>query len=586
MKKKLLSSLFPKALFGFFLLSIPAGIFAQAVGDYGSSATNNAWNTATNWVVCIKTDTWEGATTATTAPLATTNVWIRSGHTVTLPASGNCLCNNLYVEGTLNSASAITSPRYVRLYGNNMTVNGVFGSATDGLGVQLYGGSSQSLTVSGGGTICFSRIQPQTAAAITFDANAQFNYAGSSGAGSTSLYSNNLDYVVTINQGKTITLADNSYFAIHGSSGSSAGSANLTLNVNGTLAGSGANSTINLNSAASKTVTVNIGSTGEIKTAAPIRGNYLNAATLSLNIANGGKITSLAGGTLALAKSSITNNGVISVAGSNADSIGATTVTSTGSIVVNKTASNLAFAGSSTINGALIYTSGTSTLGSNNLTIGSTGSITGTSSSSFIITNGTGKLIQSATAATPKLFPIGASASSYDPVTVTPTSASDFTVGVSSTLSGSPAYGVRYNAKEWSIASSSPSSTVVALTPSSVVESSDPIIGLYSSGAYSNSAATLSGSTFSTTTNTFGSFVTGSNILTTDIAAISSKSIISTSHNQITIQNTKAGDTVAVYTINGQLVKKLTVAGIQSSYTFPSGIYLVKVNNTTTKIVL
>lgn len=205
-KKKLLSSFFSKALFGFFLLSLPASGFAQSVGDYGSNATNNAWNTATNWVVCVSKGTWEGATTATSAPLSTTNVWIRSGHTITLPGSGNCLCNNLYVEGTLSSASAMTSPRYVRLYGNSMIVNGSFGGSSDGLGVQLYGGATQTLTISGSGTIYFSRIQPQTATTVTFDTNAQFGYAGSSGAGSTSLYTNGFDCTFTINQGKTITL--------------------------------------------------------------------------------------------------------------------------------------------------------------------------------------------------------------------------------------------------------------------------------------------------------------------------------------------------------------------------------------------
>ena len=243
------------------LLMSGTGLWAQAIGDYGSAATNNAWNTASNWVVCVTNGTWDGATTATVAPLVTTNIWIRSGHTITLPASGNCLCNNLYVDGTLVSASVVTSPRYVRLYGNSMIVNGAFGSSTDGLGVQLYGGATQALTISGTATIYFSRIQPQTAAAVTFDANAQFDYGGSSGTGSTGLYANNLDYIITINQGKTVTLADNSYFAVHGSSGSSAGTANLTLNINGTLNGSGANSTINLNSSSAKTVLVNIGAT-------------------------------------------------------------------------------------------------------------------------------------------------------------------------------------------------------------------------------------------------------------------------------------------------------------------------------------
>ena len=370
--------------------------------------------------------------------------------------------------------------------------------------------------------------------------------------------------VATWNIGGNVTLTGGSRIVLFESAGPHTGSS--TFNINGNLE-IGTGCYVQLRSSTTANASTGIGTLN-------VKGN----------ITNYGQISTSAGTTSAAGM-------VINVNGTNAQTwtgsfpkVFSTPQTCTINIDNNAGVSLVKSDSLNTLS-TLSFVNGVLKLGDNNLLI-SGGQIANYSSTKFIVTNGTGKLIQSATAATPKLFPIGASASSYDPVTVTPTSASDFTVGVSSSLSGSPVYGVRYNAKEWSIASSSPSSTVVALTPSSVVESSDPIIGLYSSGAYSNSAATLSGSTFSTTTNTFGSFVTGSNILTTDIAAISSKSIISTSHNQITIQNTKAGDTVAVYTINGQLVKKLTVAGIQSSYTFPSGIYLVKVNNTTTKIVL
>ena len=563
------------------LLMSGTGLWAQAIGDYGSNATNNAWNTATNWVVCTTIGTWDGATTATTAPLATTNIWIRAGHAVTLPGSGNCLCNNLYVEGTLVSANAVTSPRYVRIYGNSMVVNGTFGSATDGLGLQLYGGSTQALTVSGSATVNFSRIQPQTAAAITFDANAQFNYGGSSGTGSTGLYANNFDYTVTINQGKTVTLADNSYFAVHGSSGSSAGASSLTFNINGTLYGSGANSCINFNTAIGKTAVVNIGATGELKSMAPIRIHYLNQGTTTVNIADGGKITSLAGGSLLIPKATITNNGIISVTGSNADSIGATTVSSTGSICINKTSSNLAFAGNSTSNGALTFTSGTVSLGNNNLTIGSTGSISGTSGSSYIITNGTGKLIQSVTAATPKLFPIGASSTSYDPVVLTPTDATDVSVNIGTTLPATAPANYTYNSKVWNIIPVTPSSTVVTLTPSSAISTAiSDIVAQYVTDSYVNSVATKSNNAYTATFTTFSPFVTG----TTDLGtALAQTTITGVTFDGQTIHNASNID-LQVFDSAGRKVISSSKDINMASNT--RGVYLVKSKSGIIKIVL
>jgi len=563
------------------LLMSGTGLWAQAIGDYGSAATNNAWNTASNWVVCVTNGTWDGATTATVAPLVTTNIWIRSGHTITLPASGNCLCNNLYVDGTLVSASVVTSPRYVRLYGNSMIVNGAFGSSTDGLGVQLYGGATQALTISGTATIYFSRIQPQTAAAVTFDANAQFDYGGSSGTGSTGLYANNLDYIITINQGKTVTLADNSYFAVHGSSGSSAGTANLTLNINGTLNGSGANSTINLNSSSAKTVLVNIGATGELKSISPIRLSYLNAATATINIASGGKITSFASGSLQLPKATITNNGTISVAGLNADSIGATIVSSTGSILVNKTSSNLAFAGASTLNGALTFTSGTASLGANNLTIGSTGSISGGSSTSYIITNGVGKLTQTVGAATAVLFPIGASSTSYDPVVLTPTTASDIAVNVGTALPAAAPTSYTYNTKVWNITPVTPSSTSVTLIPSAAVSTSvSDVIGQYISGNYSNTIAAKSGNAYTATFDTFSPFVTGTSDLGTAVSEIKTWDV---SFDGKTIQNPNH-QSLRLFDAVGRLVE--TSNGNIDMSSASKGVYVIKIQSSTLKIAL
>jgi Secretion system C-terminal sorting domain len=73
----------------------------------------------------------------------------------------------------------------------------------------------------------------------------------------------------------------------------------------------------------------------------------------------------------------------------------------------------------------LTLTSGNIPLGTGNITIENGGSIVGGSLASHIITNGTGKLTQQVTSVG-KLFPIGQSASSYDPVVIKPAAVLNF----------------------------------------------------------------------------------------------------------------------------------------------------------------
>ena len=574
-----------------FLLSIlvmsGTGLWAQAVGDYGSAASGN-WGTVGTWVVCATAGTWTGATVATVVPASTNNVWIRSGHTVTVDVSGK-VCNNLTIDngGLVKCTDALptSSLRYLRVYGSTVTVNGQFGnSAKDELGIQPYNGATQVLTLTGTGVIYLCRIQPQTSGqSVIIDANTQFDYAGSAGTGSTSLYCANGDLTVTINSGKTVTFSDNSYFGVNTSSGSSAGTANLTLNLNGTLTASGANSCVNLNTASGKTVTLNIGSAGIMNVSGPIRANYLNAGTLNLNIANGGQINCLSTGTTLLSKSIISNNGSINIQSVTADSLGNTTVSSTGAITINKTSGNVAICSPSAINGNLTLTSGKLSLGANDLTIGSTGSISGISANNYIVTNGAGRLNQTVGSGVATLFPVGASATSYDPVTVTPNTTSSFAVRAYSTLSGSPVYGVRYNAKEWDITPATASSTLIALTPSNLVEAvTSPVIGHYVSGAYVNSNATMTNSntTFTGTFDTFSPFVTGANI---DVTALAQTKISDVSFDGQTILN-PAHQSLRVYDATGRFVTSSTENINMSSRT--KGIYMIKSQSGVLKIVI
>jgi hypothetical protein len=75
---------------------------------------------------------------------------------------------------------------------------------------------------------------------------------------------------------------------------------------------------------------------------------------------------------------------------------------------------------------ALTLTNGKLLIGNNNLSVITGSSISGGTSASYVVTNGTGKLGQTGTGA--KLYPVGTSTTSYDPVTITPTSSATFDV--------------------------------------------------------------------------------------------------------------------------------------------------------------
>ena len=289
----------------FSLFLINTKLNAQAIGDYGSAASGN-WTANATWVVCVTPGTWDGATAATTATTATTNVWIRNGHTVQFDTSSKN-CNNLTIEngGKLWANSTASSPRYLNLNGATLINNGEFGATDYSFGIKTY---SNITTITGNGTYVIGRIQPQNSGlTIIFDANVLMNYAGSGGAGGSTIYNNSKDDITyTINAGKTVTTASLAYISV-ATSGSAAPSTgyNFTLNINGTLT-TGTDGHINLLNASNKTSTINIGSTGVLN----CNGNFLMPdGTTSIgifNIVNGGIVNTLSTKATTLGTSTLT----------------------------------------------------------------------------------------------------------------------------------------------------------------------------------------------------------------------------------------------------------------------------------------
>jgi hypothetical protein len=252
--------------------------------------------------------------------------------------------------------------------------------------------------------------------------------------------------------------------------------------------------------------------------------------------------------------------------------------------VNNMTVNNAAgvnLGASTAINGVLSLTSGTLSLGANNLTIASLGSITGASATSYIVTDGIGKLTQSIGAGAAMLFPVGASTTSYDPATLTPTDATAVAVNVGTTLPDVTPSNYTYNAKAWDISAVSPSSTVVTLTPSTAVSTIlRDVIGHYTGGAYDNVTATKSGNGYTATFSTFSPFVTG----TTDMGTSLSNNLLeAVSFDGQTIHNNDNVD-LKVFDATGRfMVSSNKNINMSNS---SKGIYFVKSSTGTLKIAL
>lgn len=589
---------------------------AQAVGDYGSKATGNWGTDGSNWIVCVADGTWEGATNAPGAPASTNNVWIRSGHVVTAETTGKN-CNTLTIEsnGKLVSTSASGS--------NNVTVatsilvknNGTYsllGTASN------FGTSWTNVTLEDASTVEFIGTQsslPTTSGTVTFG-----NLVWSPSTGTIALAQSSTVVTLIVKGNLTINKDATTAGKIRGCTTNFAGSVTHTvygdLIMNNSSASnhclSLANSTPNGNvtfevkgnvylnsgritmfeSSGSTTpiATLNIGGNFTIGSAAILQfgSNSANAGTATINIKgnitnnNNSGITKNSGGGGTF---TINLNGTHQQNWTGALPLAFTSTTS--SIKIDNSA-GIILNNAATVNSlnTILLTNGVLKLGSNDLTVATGGLISGGSSSSFVVTNGTGTLTMPAPAGVATLFPVGASASSYDPVTVKPATASNFSVKVGTTLSG-PAVNCTLNEKEWDITPVTPSETELTLTPSAITATGlDPIIGHFESGAYKYKKATQVGNSYTGTFSSFSPFVTGASDVISATENISNALFVSINGGKAYLNGTTEGQLISVYGTNGQLIKNIEATGNYTALQLNKGIYVVKVSNETMKVVL
>ena len=97
--------------------------------------------------------------------------------------------------------------------------------------------------------------------------------------------------------------------------------------------------------------------------------------------------------------------------------------------LVMNNAANATLTGNAQISGNLTFTAGSIQLGNYNLAMGSAATITSPTSSSFVVTNGTGRLVKAALGATAFTYPVGNSTTTYNPLVISNSGTAD-SIGV------------------------------------------------------------------------------------------------------------------------------------------------------------
>ncbi len=572
-----------------------------------TSTVSGSWGTAGTWSPAV-------------VPGQHDNVVIQDSHVVTFSGASANACYNLDINtgGQLYniSGSPTYTIGYIGIYGTSLIVNGTLGDAVTEYvtGIQF----NQNCTLSGSGTIRINRMRPYaTASNATFTFNADATLTNSN---ATMMCDNpgssNIGY--KINSDRTVTSQG---FLTGGNANTTNAANGCTFIVDGTL---NVNNAIYLNAASGQTASLIVNGTLNILS---FKGSGNAAGAIPTTTVNGSGLIKVTGTNATADFSNPATSGNVTGTGAFTLDAGATYLIggtdglnpTTGSIRCTtrnfNAAANYSFVGTSaqvpgsdfpatannlTINNAagvsldkqlnisntLTLTSGLLSLGAFDLHVTSTNNINGGSATSFVVTNGAGKLYKAASAAQVVNLPVGSSSVSYDPVVLTPTDATTFNVNVGTVLPGAAASGITYNEKVWNINSSAPSSTEMKLTPSSAVATNfTDVIGHWNGSSYENIQATRTEKTYTATVSAFSPFVTGTSDASTGTIETGSAVEIAVGNNEINVRGLEAGKIVALYGLNGQLVASVSSQGNDLTIHVSKGIYLLKLHEAKSNIV-
>jgi hypothetical protein len=228
----------------------------------------------------------------------------------------------------------------------------------------------------------------------------------------------------------------------------------------------------------------------------------------------------------------------------------------------------------------LTLTSGNIPLGTGNIVMESGGSINGGGPTSYIVTNGTGTLTQTHTVALilrEVLYPIGQSATSYDPVTINHDAEANFSVrvGLQTTLGITGMLPVN---REWDITGTTPGSTNLTFVTSALnkngsstrpaVGSGTGLVGHYNGSNWdANMAADYTTDTWSLAsyTGSFSPFVVGTpGVIPIELLDVTAKAVNN--------KNVVAWETANEINNKGFDVQRNTANGTWESLGFVDGV--------------
>jgi hypothetical protein len=454
--------------------TLPAEITSNGTAGAGVS-----WTTTSIW-------------TGGVMPGPGDNVTIAANDKVIIGSSQSCYNLTIQPGGKVYNNIALPNSNlvYLTIFGTTATINGTLGDKTDagttdcGLGINFNG----NLTFNGSGTIRPCRLRPYANAqniTLTIDADMELTYTGGSGTGGAGLFTDNNtndNITITVNPGKTLSFVDFGNFNT-ASSSSTNGTANTTININGIVNMPGLNSNLSLPIAAGKTATLNVNGTlnighnfyassaagGAVPTvnvggsgAITVGGNadfsgatFVSGAgsfTLSPDaIITIGAVAGLdpSNGPVRTSTRSFSTGALYSYVGTSAQVTGSDLPSSVKRLTINN-AAGVSLTNSVNVTGtspdALYLTNGKLTLGSNNLSFAN---LSGGSTSSYVVTDGTGGLTRTSVGALDVTLPVGTD--TYTPVVLNNAgTADDFTAKVKNTFDYTP-YTNEVVTKQWTI---------------------------------------------------------------------------------------------------------------------------------------
>lgn len=269
--------------------------WGQVIGDFGTIASGT-YTDATIW------RQWDGVgwnTVPATYPNGSTqNVFIRTGHTVTLPAPGPYNAGNLNVEagGKLFTNNPVNNV-YISVWGTNIVCDGEIGNgaAFDGIAFNIDG---PNCTITGIGTFTASRIRKNstnntttllvvaTDVTLRWDINSNIQFYNNIASGAA-------NFNLTINAGCTLNCEGSpgnpGNFSMDGINGTSAASAGGQISVEGTLIIPGTMFATTNNTSTTNTVYLLVKTGGLLRVGqinSPASGTGLSRITVQ----NGGKL--------------------------------------------------------------------------------------------------------------------------------------------------------------------------------------------------------------------------------------------------------------------------------------------------------